>query len=237
MIRLVVCGVSRSDTTDGQADMGSTVLRFAKRGGLQGRGARASSASMEPVVSLPASPEPWTDRLQRVAASGDRQAFAELFDHFAPLLKAFALSTPGMASNALAEELVQEVMLKVWKRASTFDASKAAASTWIYTLARNCRVDLLRRRNRLREEVDVDELWDFGTEADAPEAELHRTRSEVDVRASLSTLPAEQRQVIAKVYMEGKSHSEVAEELGLPLGTVKSRIRLALSKLEVLLQR
>jgi len=216
---------------------GATVVRFARRNDLQGTGARASSAPMKPaVVALPAS-DPWTPRLQRVAAQRDRQAFAELFAHFAPLLKAFALSSPGMSSNALAEELVQEVMLKVWNRAVTFDASKAAASTWIYTLARNCRIDLLRRRNRLREEVDVDELWDFGSDADAPEASLHRERSEVDVRESLRTLPAEQRQVIAKVYMEGKSHSEVAEELGLPLGTVKSRIRLALSKLEVMLHR
>lgn len=215
----------------------ATVVRFERRGDLQARGARASSAPMNTAVAATSGPDAWTERLQRVAAARDRQAFAELFAHFAPLLKAFALSSPGMSSNALAEELVQEVMLKVWNRASTFDASKAAASTWIYTLARNCRIDLLRRRNRLREDVDVDELWDFGTEADAPESSLYRERSERDVRESLRTLPAEQRQVIAKVYMEGKSHSEVAEELGLPLGTVKSRIRLALSKLEVMLQR
>jgi RNA polymerase sigma-70 factor (ECF subfamily) len=215
----------------------ATVVRFERRGDLQARGVRASSALMNTVAAVTSGPDAWTERLQRVAAARDRQAFAELFAHFAPLLKAFALSSPGMSSNALAEELVQEVMLKVWNRASTFDSAKAAASTWIYTLARNCRIDLLRRRNRLREDVDVDELWDLGTEADAPEADLYRERSERDVRECLRTLPAEQRQVIAKVYMEGKSHSEVAEELGLPLGTVKSRIRLALSKLEVMLQR
>jgi RNA polymerase sigma factor (sigma-70 family) len=192
---------------------------------------------MNQTVPADRESDPWTARLMRVAGARDRQAFAELFAHFAPLLKSFALSSPGMSSNALAEELVQEVMLKIWNRAATFDPAKAAASTWIYTLARNCRIDLLRRKFRLREEVDVDELWDVGTEQDAPEAGLHRERSESEVHNALRTLPAEQRQVIAKVYMEGKSHSEVAEELGLPLGTVKSRIRLALCKLEVLLQR
>jgi RNA polymerase sigma factor (sigma-70 family) len=153
------------------------------------------------------------------------------------LLKSFALSSTGMSSNALAEELVQEVMLKIWNRASTFDAAKASATTWIYTLARNCRIDLLRRKFRVREEVDVDELWDFGTDPDEPAEGLYQKRIEVDVRESMATLPAEQRQIIAKVYMEGKSHSEVAAELNLPLGTVKSRIRLAMSKLKVLLER
>ena len=142
-----------------------------------------------------------------------------------------------MSSNALAEELVQEVMLKIWNRACTFDASKASATTWIYTLARNCRIDLLRKKFRVREEVDVDELWDLGTEDDMLEDEVYQKRIEVDVRESLGGLPAEQRQIITKVYMEGKSHSEVAEELGLPLGTVKSRVRLAMSKLKVMLDR
>ena len=179
----------------------------------------------------------WSEKLQRVAINRDREAFAALFAHFAPLLKSFALSSPGMSSNELAEEVVQEVMLKVWNRAVTFDVSKASATTWIYTLARNCRIDLLRRKFRLREEVDVDELWDIGTDPDDLENDASQRRAEVDVRESLKTLPAEQRQIVTKVYMEGKSHSEVAEELNLPLGTVKSRLRLAMSKLKVMLDR
>jgi RNA polymerase sigma-70 factor (ECF subfamily) len=160
-----------------------------------------------------------------------------LFRHFAPLLKAYALSSPGMSSNALAEEMVQEVMLRIWNRAGTFDATKASATTWIYTLARNCRIDLLRRKFRMREEVDVDELWDVGSDPEEPESGLYQQRIEVDVRAALAELPPEQRIVVSKVYMEGKSHSEVAEELDLPLGTVKSRIRLAFSKLKLMLDR
>lgn len=189
------------------------------------------------AVALDREMDAWTLRLQSVARDRDRQAYGELFRHFAPLLKSFALSTPGMSSNALAEELVQEVMLKIWNRASTFDASKASATTWIYTLARNCRIDLLRRKYRVQEEVDVDDLWDVGTDPETLSDDLYQKRIEVDVRESLRALPPEQRQIIAKVYMEGKSHSEVAEELNLPLGTVKSRIRLAMSKLKVMLQR
>lgn len=214
------------------------VLPFPGPRGLHGRGEPRSLSAMNiPVAPLAREPDPWTARLEAVARERDRQAYAELFRHFAPLLKSFALSSPGMSSNALAEELVQEVMLKIWNRASTFDAGKASATTWIYTLARNCRIDLLRKKFRVREEVDVDELWDLGTEEDLLESEVQQGRMEVDVRESLLNLPPEQRQIIAKVYMEGKSHSEVAEELGLPLGTVKSRVRLAMSKLKLMLDR
>ena len=216
----------------------STVLRFPGGHGLH---ARSQPRSLPPMnisaVPVDREPDAWTTRLEAVARERDRQAYAELFRHFAPLLRSFALSSPGMSSNALAEELVQEVMLKIWNRASTFDAGKASATTWIYTLARNCRIDLLRKKFRVREEVDVDELWDLGTEDDVLEDEVYQKRIEVDVRESLGGLPAEQRQIITKVYMEGKSHSEVAEELGLPLGTVKSRVRLAMSKLKVMLDR
>ncbi len=215
----------------------SSVLRFAPRPGLQPGATRPSLTGMNQVVAFEREMDPWTLRLQAVARDRDRQAYGELFRHFAPLLKSFALSTSGMSSNALAEELVQEVMLKIWNRAATFDAAKASATTWIYTLARNCRIDLLRRKFRVQEEVDVDELWDFGTNPDELHDELYQKRIEVEIRDSLRALPIEQRQIIAKVYMEGKSHSEVAEELSLPLGTVKSRIRLAMSKLKVMLQR
>lgn len=215
----------------------SSVLRFAPRPGLQPGVTRPSLPAMNQVVAFEREMDPWTLRLQAVARDRDRKAYGELFRHFAPLLKSFALSTSGMSSNALAEELVQEVMLKIWNRAATFDAAKASATTWIYTLARNCRIDLLRRKFRVQEEVDVDELWDFGTDPEELHDELYQKRIEVEIRESLRALPMEQRQIIAKVYMEGKSHSEVAEELSLPLGTVKSRIRLAMSKLKVMLQR
>ena len=179
----------------------------------------------------------WTQRLEEVARDRDREAFAALFSHFAPLLKGFALSAPGLSSNALAEELVQEVMLRIWNRACTFDARRASATTWIYTLARNCRIDLLRQKSRRREELDVDELWELASEDEALDEAASRHRLEQALHGSLPSLPPEQRELINKVYMEGKSHSEAASELGLPLGTVKSRVRLALSKLRVMLDR
>ncbi|HND13917.1 MAG TPA: sigma-70 family RNA polymerase sigma factor, partial [Pseudomonadales bacterium] len=112
-----------------------------------------------------------------------------------------------------------------------------SATTWIYTLARNSRIDLLRRKYRVREEVDVDELWDLGTDEDLLDEQVQQQRAREEVRESLRMLPQEQRRIIDKVYMEGKSHTEVAAELGLPLGTVKSRVRLALSKLKLMLDR
>ncbi len=201
----------------------------------------AGSRSCFPMPISRTTPEStrdiWSSLLETVGRERDREAYAEIFRHFAPLLKSFALSSPGMSSNALAEELVQEVMLKIWNRACTFDAGKASATTWIYTLARNSRIDLLRKKHRMREEVDVDELWDLSADEEPLELQVQRQRAVAQVRESLPTLPAEQRQIIDKVYMEGKSHTEVASELGLPLGTVKSRVRLAMSKLRLLLER
>lgn len=212
------------------------VLPFRGRRSGHKEGPEASSGGMDTQPTRTPSPSDlWTPRLQRVSEKRDRVAFAELFSHFAPLIKSFALSSPGMSSNALAEELVQEVMLKVWNRASTYDATKASATTWIYTLARNCRIDLLRKKFRLHEEVDVDEMWDLGTEEDVLEQDVSQQHLASTMREMMSNLPIEQRQIIGKVYMEGKSHSEVAEELDLPLGTVKSRVRLALGKLRVML--
>ena len=212
------------------------VLPFRSRSGGQA-GSASSSYSHMNTETARHSPkvDKWTPLLERVASDRDRSAFAELFGHFAPLIKSFALSSPGMSSNALAEELVQEVMLKVWNRAMTFNSEKASATTWIYTLARNCRIDLLRKKFRFHEEVDVDEMWDLGTDDDVLEQDATQKNLEVSINESMRQLPVEQRQIIAKVYMEGKSHSEVAEELDLPLGTVKSRIRLALGKMKVML--
>lgn len=204
---------------------------------LQRPGKRPLLRVMDNVIVLDRRADVWSERLERVARDSDRQAFSELFGHFGPLIKAFALSNSGMSSNALAEELVQEVMVKVWTRAVTFDSAKASATTWIYTLARNCRIDLLRRRQRNREQVDVDDLWDLGTEHNEIENQEQQRRAEVEVRDSLRNLPDEQREVVVSVYIEGKSHSETAVALNLPLGTVKSRLRLALSKLKVMMNR
>ena len=177
----------------------------------------------------------WSECLQLIAATGDRAAFTRLFRHFAPLMKAFALSGSPLSANH-ADELVQEVMLKVWQKAGAFDPKKAAASTWIYTIARNCRTDMFRRLQKFDTALSAD---DVAPQEESEEAFmiLHQKRSRERIRELINTLPQDQIQIVAKVYMEGKSHSEVAGELDIPLGTVKSRVRLALQKLQVQIER
>lgn len=177
----------------------------------------------------------WSQLLQKVSADEDRQAFSELFQHFAPLIKGFCLAkpVPNQPTN-LADELVQEVMIKVWQKASSFDPRKASASTWIFTLARNCRIDLLRRGNRhIAQPLESDDIWAAEDES-TPVTQLQRARDVNVIAAACDTLPPDQQTVISKVFVEGKTHVEAAQELALPLGTVKSRVRLALKKLEIL---
>ena len=177
----------------------------------------------------------WSICLQQVADNQDREAFAKLFKHFAPLVKAFALSGSPLAASHC-DELVQEVMLKVWQKAGGFNPRKAAASTWIYTIARNCRTDMYRRLQKFDTPISADDIWPDESD-DEPFVAVQQRRDAARVKELLGQLPHEQAQILAKVYMEGKSHSEVAEELDLPLGTVKSRVRLAMQKLQVSIER
>ncbi|MBU6951131.1 sigma-70 family RNA polymerase sigma factor [Hahella sp. HN01] len=175
-----------------------------------------------------------TPLIEAVAAQRDRDAFRQLFQAFAPKVKAYAIKQ-GMLEHA--EELVQEVMVNVWRRAAQFDREKAAASTWLFAIARNARIDLLRKLGRSSQEtqVETDYLWSLPG-SDEPTGAFQQAVIVRNIRQSLGDLPQEQRDVIAKVYLEDKSHQRVAEELSLPLGTVKSRVRLALQKLKVILQ-
>jgi RNA polymerase sigma-70 factor (ECF subfamily) len=177
----------------------------------------------------------WSQCLQQIAATQDRQAYARLFRHFAPLVKAFALSGSPMAASH-ADELVQEVMIKVWQKADGYNPRKAAASTWIYTIARNCRTDMFRRLQKFDTPLSAEDIW-LEQEEEEPFVVVQQRRNAEKVKELLGQLPQEQAQILAKVYMEGKSHSEVAEDLGLPLGTVKSRVRLAMQKLQILTER
>ncbi|TGD74798.1 sigma-70 family RNA polymerase sigma factor [Mangrovimicrobium sediminis] len=177
----------------------------------------------------------WSQCLELIGRARDRAAFARLFTHFAPLVKAFALGGSPLAASH-SEELVQEVMIKVWQKASAFDARKASASTWIYTIARNCRTDLYRRLQKFDTPISADDIWPDMDTGDLFAA-VQSNRDASRVRGLLGELPHEQAQILAKVYMEGKSHSEVAEELDLPLGTVKSRVRLAMNKLQLMVEK
>lgn len=173
----------------------------------------------------------WSECLVLIADKQDRAAYTRLFRHFAPLIKAFALSGSALSATH-ADELVQEVMLKIWQKAGGFNPEKAAASTWVYTIARNCRTDMFRRLNKFDTPLAAED-FSPDQEHEEPFMQLQSRRSTDRIREMMKNLPADQTQIIAKVYMEGKSHAEAASELDLPLGTVKSRVRLAVQKMQV----
>tara|TARA_B100000767_G_C19655849_1_gene488848 strand:- start:217 stop:900 length:684 start_codon:yes stop_codon:yes gene_type:complete len=177
----------------------------------------------------------WSPVLIKIAKDRDRAAFGKLFDHFAPKIKSYGMMLRSQhTSPQMAEELVQDVMLKVWLKAHCFDVSKASASTWIFTIARNCRTDFIRKANRTDTELSADDLWPMAEE-EGPYTSLHQRRIEKNIHSAVAQLPPEQADVLKRIYIEGKSHSEVAAATGLPLGTVKSRVRLAVGKLRTLL--
>lgn len=177
------------------------------------------------------------DCLSRVALNRDKQAFAKLFDHYAPMLRAYSLARePG--ADLIADELVQEVMIRIWLKADKYNAGLANLNTWIFTLARNCRIDYLRRNSRFLSDIDPTHIFnDIEDESPGPFQQIHTSRSGQGVRESLKQLPREQSEILFKVYLEGKSHQQASQELKLPLGTVKSRVRLALKKLKTLVPR
>jgi RNA polymerase sigma-70 factor, ECF subfamily len=168
-----------------------------------------------------------TRLLVDVRDRGDTEAFNKIFAIFTPKLVAWVTSR-GCAMGE-AESVVQDVMVSTWSRAKSFNENKASARTWIYTLARNRMIDLYRsgtRRAAAHEEAGVVlEIVEKGH--DGPQEDFTRMR----VLDAIETLPVEQRDVLFKVYFEGRSHREIAEEIGLPLGTVKSRARLGFQKL------
>lgn len=174
------------------------------------------------------SEERFSALIAAIAERRDTGAFAELFRHFAPRLKAYCMR--GGADAATAEEVVQEAMLSVWRRADSFDPARATASTWIFTIVRNKRIDLLRRERR-PEAAPAEEAIEQADRAAGPDAELQAAQLRARLAASLADLPEDQARVLRMAYFEDKPHSEISTALGLPLGTVKSRIRLALARL------
>lgn len=162
-----------------------------------------------------------------VAERRDHQAFSDLYDYFAPRLKSWFLRQ-GMP-NGEAEELVQEVMIILWHKAGLYDPLRSSLSTWVFRIARNRRIDAQRRqKTRVFDDADPTLQPDGERGADAIVEDGDR---DALVRAALATLPAEQQSLLQSAFFLGLSHSEIAAETGLPLGTVKSRIRLAFGKL------
>lgn len=172
-------------------------------------------------------------RLARaVAEERDKAAFAELFDHFAPRIKAY-LQRLGLGT-AESEEMAQEVMIVLWHKAGLFDASKSTLPTWLFRVARNRRIDLLRRDRS--GELDGHDPALKPSAPEPPDETIGAEQRDARIRAAMEKLPSEQLELVRLAFFIGLSHSQIAEETGLPLGTVKSRIRLAFGRLRAVLE-
>ena len=186
-------------------------------------------------VERPGGRDDWAEKIRAIAAGRDREAFAEIFNHFAPRVKSFVRKAG--ASDAQAEEIAQEAMLSVWRKATLFDPTVSGAATWIFTIARNLRIDAIRRERR-GGAIRVDQVEAEYETDDAPlaDARIAAAQSDERVRKALETLPGEQLTVIRMSFFEEHPHSEIARVLRIPLGTVKSRVRLAMKRLRALLE-
>jgi RNA polymerase sigma factor (sigma-70 family) len=179
----------------------------------------------KPSTSRPDSPR-HEDLLVRVGKDRDRDAFVTLFNYFAPRVKSYMLKSG--APEAAAEEIVQNTFVTVWEKASSYNPAKAAASTWIFTIARNKRIDALRREKFIEANSDSEALEN----AAYTEEEHYADQQDLDrLHNALAEMPPEQAELLRMSFFEDKSHQKIAEEKHLPLGTVKSRLRVALEKL------
>ena len=167
----------------------------------------------------------WAELIKKVETLKDTSAFEELFNHFAPRVKAFLIKSG--ADSQMAEECSQEVMATVWRKAHLFDPSRASASTWIFTIARNKKIDAIRKQNR----PEPEQLYQDQDYEPDQETIVELQQETERLTSALEELPEKQRVLVEKAYLGELSHSEIAEITGLPLGTIKSRIRLALEKL------
>lgn len=186
----------------------------------------APRKDMKQVTPLPGELSPQTTWMLAVRDHRDRNAFGELFDHFAPRLKGFFMRSGTTAGQA--EEIVQDVMLTVWRRSASFDPHRGQVSAWIYQIARNRQIDLIRKGSRpLPEELRDDP----GTEPDASQILAIEQEAE-HLQQALARLKPDQREMIERAYLGELTHQEISAQTGLPLGTIKSRIRLGLERLK-----
>ncbi len=170
--------------------------------------------------------------LLRVAELRDKAALAALFSHFGPRIKSMMLKLGS--SDAVAEDLVQETFVSVWRKASMYSQQRGAASTWIFTIARNLRIDQLRRQSNKPYE-DLDDL-DMASDAPLGSSLVEQNQIIERVTKALTSLPVEQQEVVRLSFIHDMPHAQIAETVGIPLGTVKSRLRLAYERLRPMLE-
>ncbi len=169
----------------------------------------------------------FADLMEAVAIHKDKAAYGELFAYYGPRVKAYLMRLG--ADNALAEELAQDVMVTVWRKADLFDRTQASVSTWLFRVARNKRIDAIRRTTK--PELDPNDPLLLPSAPPAADQVISGAERDQLVRAAIVDLPEEQRQLLHQAFYDGLSHREIAEQTGTPLGTVKSRLRLAFLKL------
>jgi RNA polymerase sigma-70 factor (ECF subfamily) len=167
------------------------------------------------------------DLLQRIAERADPAAFRELYEAYGPRVKAYMMRRGADAGTA--EDLAQETLLTVWRKAALYAGDKGSTTTWVFTIARNLRIDRLRREIPWQE-LPEERMAEASGELAPDEAMAEKERQE-RVQAALAELPADQKEVVSLAYLEGLSHSEIAARLDVPLGTVKSRMRIAYQKI------
>jgi RNA polymerase sigma-70 factor (ECF subfamily) len=194
---------------------------------VEGALAVVVTASRPFPAGAPARPEEADGLLSKVARTGDRDAFSRLFLFFAPRVKAYLMRIGCSAEQA--EDLAQDALMKVWRKARLFDSEKASAATWIFTIARNLRIDALRRLSR----QDADPKDPSFQPEEEPRADdaCERKARDAKIRAAFESLPPNQHAVVTLHFFEDEPHSAIARRLNLPLGTVKSRLRLAFEKI------
>jgi RNA polymerase sigma-70 factor, ECF subfamily len=177
------------------------------------------------VTPIQTEADPWVKQITAVARKQDKRAYQQLFEYFAPRLKTFFIQLKHTPEES--EELIQETFINVWRKADLFVENKAKVSTWIYTIARNKRLDYLRK---LQRQVNTTDLGDYDpSEVDGLQFE---SRSEQELVRIIAQIPQEQQVVLKKVYFEGYSHQAAAEVLDITLGTVKGRVRSGLNHIK-----
>lgn len=170
----------------------------------------------------------WAQLMRAVAERRDQAAFTEIFDYFAPRLEAFLMRLGLDAGSA--EEIAQDAMVTLWRKAELFDPAKSSLATWLYRVARNRRIDMSRRSRTDYVDPQSPAILDIPEERGF-EAEIDGQQRDDIVRNLIVDLPVEQRDLVMLAFYEGLSHSQIAERTSLPLGTVKSRLRLAFTRL------
>ena len=202
---------------------------------ISGHGRRSGSLAKRwpRVKERPEIAVDWAGLIGQIALRGDREAYRRLFEFFAPRIKGYLMRTGS--SEAEAEEIAQEAMIALWRKADRFDPATSGAVAWIFTIARNLRIDAVRRGRRAERMLQDIEAEYLPEPVESTETAFSRSQEAGHVELALQRLPAQQSEIIRLSFLEERPHSEIAALLGIPLGTVKSRVRLAINRLRELL--